>query len=253
MNAEPFETPKEALALIESCANAHGADMPQMKDWFWDYLRNHKTRIAFDYDMIKKYCQPNSTIVEVASIPFLLTLPLKTTGFNVIGVDIHPERFQSTIDKFGLDIRQCDVEREPLPFPDNFCDVILFNEFFEHLRINLIFTMRQVFRILKPGGLLFLSTPNLRSLSGIKHFLIYKRAQSNWWTIYEQYEKLERFGHMGHVREYTSKEVVEFLSQIGFNVETVIYRGTYESKLNRLITKIRPNLRPYFSCVATKP
>jgi hypothetical protein len=32
---------------------------------------------------------------------------------------------------------------------------------------------------------------------------------------------------MGHVREYTSKEVTDFLQQIGFEIEGIIYRGSY--------------------------
>jgi SAM-dependent methyltransferase len=253
MNAEPFMPLKESLALIENCILDICADVPQINDWFMEYAQAHKTRIAFDYDLLKAYCAADSTIVEVASVPLLLTLPLKKMGYKVIGVDVHPERFQTTINKFELDVRRCDIEHEPLPFPGNFCDIVLFNEIFEHLRINLIFTMREVFRIIKPGGLLLLSTPNLRSLTGIKNFLFRKRSQSGYWEIYDQYEKLEKLGHMGHVREYTSVEVYAFLRKIGFNIESLIYRGTYRSRMDNCITKLRPNLRPFISYVARKP
>ena len=131
--------------------------------------------------------------------------------------------------------------------------MIVFNEIFEHLRINLIFTMTELFRILKPGGVLLLSTPNLRSLSGIRNFLFQKRSQSGYWDIYEQYEKLVNLGHMGHIREYTSVEVFTFLSKIGFRVESLVYRGTYRSRIDNWIIKFRPNLRPFISYIVRKP
>jgi SAM-dependent methyltransferase len=250
---EPFKPDPATLKLIEKFGREIAIDNPEIQGWFADYFEGHKHRIAFDYDMVKKYACKDSIIVEVGATPYLLTIPLMQEYKKVISIDIAPERFNKTIQKFQLEVRKCDIEREPLPLEDNFSDVIIFNEIFEHLRINLIFTMREVFRIIKPGGLLLLSTPNLRSLSGIKNFLFRKTAQSGCWDIYEQYEKLVKLGHMGHVREYTSVEVYAFLRKTGFNIESIIYRGKYQSTMDNWIIKIRPNLRPYFSCIAKKP
>ena len=253
IKSEPFKPTGESLELIESSIKNNNAEIAQVNDWFFEYAQIHKERVSFDYDLVREYCSLDSVIVEVASMPMLLTVPLKIKKYNIHGVDISPERFQSTIDRFGLDIKKCDIEREALPFPDNYCDVVLFNEIFEHLRINLIFTMREVLRILKPGGQLFLSTPNMRSLRGIRNFLFKRRVQSNWWNIYDEYEKLEILGHMGHVREYTTTEVSDFLRRVGFNPEVIVYRGTLKSTMDNLIIRLRPNLRPYFSCIARKP
>ena len=43
---------------------------------------------------------------------------------------------------------------------------MLFNEVFEHLRINLVFTMTEVHRVLEPNGVLMLSTSNPTSWKG---------------------------------------------------------------------------------------
>ena len=53
------------------------------------------------------------------------------------------------------------------PVPDDSYDLVLFNEVFEHLRLDLVFTMTEVRRVLKNDGTLLLSTPNHRSLVGI--------------------------------------------------------------------------------------
>jgi len=253
MKSEPFEPRDDSLELIEKCIQDISTDVAQLHDWFANYAQAQKKRIAFDCDLVEEYCDPETVIVEAASIPLLLTIPLKLKGFHIIGVDIQPERFQTTIQQFELDVRKCNIEQEALPFPENFCDAVVFNEIFEHLRINLIFTMRELFRILKPGGRLFLSTRNVRSLMGIRNFLFHKICQSGSTDIFREYSKLEDLGHMGHVREYTSTEVSRFLIKIGFQVEEVIYRETYDSYPNRVVTRFFPNLRPAFSCIARKP
>ncbi|NJN43942.1 MAG: hypothetical protein HC806_03910 [Anaerolineae bacterium] len=64
---------------------------------------------------------------------------------------------------------------------------------------------------------------------------------------------------MGHVREYSVKEVCDFLEMIGFEIEKVIYRGRYKPKSiwKRMFTSsilfLVPKMRPYFSVIARKP
>jgi SAM-dependent methyltransferase len=253
MKTEPFEPTREAREFVRACSQEIDAEDPGVSEWFVQYSHDQEQRLSSDYDMVRDNCEKDSVIVEIASVPLILTVCLKKAGYNVVGVDIEPERFSGVIRDFGLDVRKCDIERQPLPIPDNYCDYVLFNEIFEHLRINPVFSVREVFRILKPGGKLFLSTPNLHSYRGIINFLFKKRAQATAWDIYEQYEKLETLGHMGHVREYTVPEVRAFLRRAGFVIEDVVYRGPYRSKIEFLIVKLKPALRCFFSCIARKP
>ena len=159
-------------------------------------------------------------------------------------------------DRFKLKIIHCDLDSDRIPENDASFDCVIMNEVFEHLRINLISSMREVCRVLRPGGLLLLSTPNLRSVRGIYNLLWRQEAYCSMGGIYENYAYLENLGVMGHVREYTSKEVTDFLQQIGFEIEGIIYRGSYSDgwfwKLSQQFTRMRPEFKPYFSIVAHK-
>ena len=60
------------------------------------------------------------------------------------------------------DVRRGDIERD-LPWEDGFFDVVVLSDVIEHV-INLWPAMEEVTRLLKPGGHVVLSTPNVASL-----------------------------------------------------------------------------------------
>lgn len=224
-----------------------------LSQWHETYVANHKRRIALDLDLAKEQAQQGSAVLEFGSVPLLFTTALSSSHYNVTGIDIAPERYKSTIEKVGLSVVKCDIETEKLPFGDNTFDAVVFNEIFEHLRINPIFTLSEALRVLKPGGIMMLSTPNLRSLNGLYNFLLRNRAYSCSGNTYEEYQKLERLGHMGHVREYTTTEVIEFLKNVGFDVTTIVYRGRFGTNVKQLLARAFPSLRPFISYISRKP
>ena len=239
--------------MIEACARKLVPKDAALLTWHEDYLHNHKVRLAHDLDIIDREIPRSKHILEFGSIPLVLTVALKQYGYQVVGCDIAPERYSSTIQSTGLNITKCNIETETLPFADNSFDAVVFNELFEHLRINPIFTLSEVFRIMKPNGILTLSTPNLKSLDGIRNFLVRDRAYSCSANIHAEYSKLATIGHMGHVREYTPTEIVEFLQTMGFEVTAIIYRGDYARSWKRALLKLIPRFSPFVSYMAKKP
>jgi SAM-dependent methyltransferase len=185
-------------------------------------------------------------------VPLIFTLAAKLSGLNITGVDIAPDRFRSAIANLCLQVERCDIETEMLPFDDNYADLVVFNEIFEHLRIDPTFTIGEVIRVLRPGGRLLLSTPNLRSLDGIMNFMLRGQAYSCSGNIYAEYRKLHSLGHMGHVREYTFPEVAAFLANAGLEVESVSWRGSYKKAWKRTVSRIAPSLRPFMTIAARK-
>jgi SAM-dependent methyltransferase len=191
-------------------------------------------------------------VLEVGSVPLLFSAALAATDYRLTGVDLDPSRFSAAIERLGLDIQTCDIERSPLPFEGGLFDAVVFNEIFEHLRIDPIFTVSELGRVLRPGGQLLLSTPNLRSLSGLVNFLLRGRGYGLSADPWDEYTKLRKLGHMGHVREYTTSEVTRFLDNSGLTPRRIIYRGRYRPLLARLATGVLPGLRPFFTVVASR-
>jgi len=252
MSERPLPRSDSAL-LIKQCAGALAPDASSLSAWHEEYSGNHATRLAYDIDILRDFAPSGSTVLEIGSIPLIFTLAVSRSGYAVTGCDLAPERYSDSIASLGLNVSKCNTEVEPLPFEDASFDVVIFNEIFEHLRINPIFTLGEVLRVLKPGATLMLSSPNLRSLDGVLNFLLWNQAYSCCGDIYAEYQKLEKIGHMGHVREYTTTEVIGFLEKVGFRITDVIFRGKFYSTPKRAITRFFPNLRPFVSYVARRP
>ena len=253
IESEPWRFAPESLALLDRVAERIAPDDDGLAAWCAKYARQHRERLAGDLRLLEREAQAGARVLEYGAVPLLMTAALAERGYAVSALDVGPERFAGAIEALGLDVRRCDVETEAVPFATDEFDVVLFNEIFEHLRINPLFTLREALRVLRPGGHLLLSTPNLRSLRGLKNLLLDGEAYAASADVYRQYEKLETLGHMGHVREYTTKEVTALLTRLGFVVDKVVYRGGHGRGPTGLVERLAPSWRPFFAVCARKP
>lgn len=238
------------LAAVRAVAQEVGPDDRAMADWFSNYIQVHLPRLAADVALVEAWAPPGAAIADVGASPPVLVAALVQRGRRVSGVDVAPERFATAISRRGLPVTRCDIEREALPWADDSLDFVMFSEVFEHLRIDPIFTVGEMRRVLKPGGLLALSTPNGLSLRQLKGILVRRELGP---PVHREYAKLHAIGHMGHVREYTVAEVCAFLQACGFDVQAVIHRGMAGGLLARLVQRLLPGTRPHFTVMARKP
>jgi SAM-dependent methyltransferase len=250
--AEPWRPPRADLELIHRLAATIRPDDPALATWFDEYGRQHRRRLAADLRLVERHLPPGARLLEYGAVPLLMTAALAERGYRVSALDIAPQRFARAIERLQLDVTRCDVETEEVPFAAGTFRGVLFNELFEHLRIDPVFTLREAHRVLAPGGTMLLSTPNLRSFRGLRNLLLRNQGHAVSAGVYRQYEKLETLGHMGHVREYTTREVADFLSRIGFRVERIVFRGGHGRGPVGLAERLLPSMRPFFTLVATR-
>ncbi len=203
----------EDLQILNNLEKEIYKDNSALSEWSKNYFHEgNKQRYLYDLKILKENYS-SGKILEIGSAPYHLTYILSKKCYDITGIDISPERQAAFISGNKLNIIKCDIELEPLPFEDNGFHYIIFNEIFEHLRINPIQTLREINRVLHPDGILTLSTPNLYSVRNIVNFLLGKGFDDP----YEEFLKLETIQHMGHVREYSVRQVKEFLEKTGFN------------------------------------
>jgi SAM-dependent methyltransferase len=94
-----------------------------------------------------------------------------------------------------------------LPFEDNSFDAVLLLEVIEHFIMNPIFALKELGRVLRPDGVLIVTTDNSHSLIKLMKFFALRPI---YWPYNDQ-----MFGDR-HNREYMAKEIADFLTGIGF-------------------------------------
>jgi SAM-dependent methyltransferase len=189
------------------------------RGWHLNDLANHQRRYLADLRLIAGLT-PSGIILEIGSAPCHMTALLKLSGYRVVGVDLEPGRVAGLIGQLGLDVRRCDVERAALPFGDDAFECVMLCETFEHLRIDPAFVLSEINRVMAPGAALVLTTPNVYSLPSLGRFLLGRSVADP----VEEFGKLRAIGHMGHVREYSAREVARFLAASGLAVQSVDFR-----------------------------
>lgn len=250
--AESRAVPDRLLEVLDRVASRIRPDDLELADWFGRYARSHRQRLAFDLDLVERHVAAGGRLLDCGAVPLLATGALAELGYEVCGVDIRPDRFATAIERLELDVRRCDIEIEPLPFASEQFDAVVFNELLEHLRLNPIATLEEVRRVLKPDGILLLSTPNLRSFRGLRSLVFRHQGSTASGGVYQQFRKLETLGHMGHVREYTAREVADLLGHLGLRAQKVVFRGGYGRGLAGIAERVAPSWRPFFSMIAEK-
>jgi SAM-dependent methyltransferase len=130
-------------------------------------------------------------------------------------------------------MRLINITAERLPFDSASLDLVTFSEVMEHLPIErLQFVLSELSRVLRTGGLLIASSPNLASLANRIHLL---RGRSPF-DIPEPLTYAS--GQFGHIRTYTVKETVTMMARFDLKPEVIHYDSTMAEHLGDGIKKV---------------
>jgi len=98
------------------------------------------------------------TLDAPCGAPAALSLALKAKGFSVIGADLDETAARALGEAFA----RVDLNA-PLPWADNTFDLAISTEGIEHLENHFAF-FQEFWRVLRPNGILIVTTPNITAL-----------------------------------------------------------------------------------------
>ncbi|NOT60689.1 MAG: methyltransferase domain-containing protein, partial [Acidobacteria bacterium] len=185
------------------------------------YLTRHGKRLLRTLELIPPG-KPEQRVLELSSYMQMPPLLKRYGNYENITVtnwwEGEPkEKLQSvtnaqTGETVALPMRNVDVERDRFPFADNTFDVALCCELIEHLQEDPMHMLCELNRVMKFGGLLFITTPNVVSAFSIQESLAGSPPY-----IYGAYN---RGGNRAdrHSREYTPRDISTALEAAGFKV-----------------------------------
>jgi len=228
------ETPPPDVDEITREVQAFGGG--HLPSWEAGYLEYHRRR----YQDTLRLLPPGEgrRLLDVGSFPGHLSALAQARGWEVVGLNNAIEgggawaEFLERCDAQGITIRDCEVEQALFPLPTASVDAVLFCELFEHLHLNPFHTLKEIFRVLRPGGLLVLTTPNLRRVETLS------RLWHGWGTqppvSRAFHELLPSLLYHRHNREYTADELAYYLALQGkdlydFRLDRVYYSDALDA------------------------
>jgi len=153
------------------------------------------------------------------------------------GYSVHAlEWTQSGVTKLqelGIHAVKKDIEDIPYNYEDNFFDEVFWGDNIEHLFFPEQ-VAREIYRILKPGGRLVLSTPNHGWLINRLYYFatgVPRRTEGHKIPIWE----------WQHIRYFNKKEIRQFLKHCGFTKDFVFY-GAERRQPFATLSRVLPSI-----------
>ena len=159
---------------------------------------------------------PKGRLLELAVGGGFLAAKLTERGFDVVGMDLGVQWTRTDIPFIRADLDS------PLPFSAASFDTVVFTEGLGYIE-NSSALMREVFRVLKPGGAFLVTMPNILSLeSRVKFFL----TGSYRWFPHPTNKGETKHQLLDVYRDPTRITTLIFgLQRHGFRVERTVFGG----------------------------
>lgn len=213
-----------------------------------NYCDQDFKRFVYTYGLVRDL---SGKCLELGANPYFTTLLLKTfTQLELVLANYFGSHIKENIVQevnytdfytgktcpLKLKSFHFNIETEKFPFKDGEFDVVLFCEIIEHLLIDPVAVIQEIKRVLKPNGVLILTTPNVSRLENVSKMI----AGAN---IYDPYSGYGYYGR--HNREYNKHELYLLLNYMGFTIDSIFTADVHENVANHYgsVAQLKPFLK----------
>jgi len=192
------------------------------------YFRLHRHRFR---SLLAALPPVPAYVLEVGTTPGQFTEIMRRAGYEVAGVDLFPEQRAELWRSLGVEVRYCNIDEQPLPYADSSFDAVVLSEVIEHLVAAPLPALREMARVLRPGGRLVLTTPNQLYVKSRVRML----ADILLGRPFEPFDDFRRAmaltgpqRYYNHSRLYTLQELCWLIEQSGLHVALARYGNAWE-------------------------
>jgi len=233
----PFDSIEDVLAayVFDELPGLLGDDAPPLDAGLASYLGTHWTRYMTTLRALDGL--EITSALDVGVFPplvFQALLANRFPGIDMAGLWEGPDPYRQTVRSvwddalpgFEIRLEAANSERDPWPYPDNSFDLVTGMEILEHLALDPYFFFAEAARVLRPGGHILLTTPNVVSHRGVNKML-------NGTAPYSFGIFVPSGGVYGrHNREYAPTELPELGQAAGLETVSLKTVDVYDRKVD---------------------
>ncbi len=196
------------------------SESPEYDTTYRRYLYRTSWRVEADFDFLSREAPKVESVLEIGAAPPLLIGLMHRAGVNnLTAMDPQIERFSAYLSKRDIAALQVNLLSDNLPDMVEAFQLVCLCEVIEHLPGDVLGILSEVGNWVAPGGYIYLTTPNLRSVTGVVGLCLRGSglASKSKEPVTKQYSgNPKRYGYLGHLREFTEKEVTDLMREAGF-------------------------------------
>ncbi len=184
------------------------------------YLAEHRERLAFTLAQVPA---GGERALELGTYGAMAAAVQRVFGYRAVEGGDQTGSGEMRVEiagqaPFVLPMRAFDAERDRYPYADDSFDLVLACEIIEHFVTDPMHCLLECRRVLRDGGTLLLSTPNIASHTAIGRVL----QGCEHPNLFPQYSREST--HRPHVHEYAPYELATVLRDAGFEVVRIATR-----------------------------
>lgn len=165
----------------------------------------------------------NSNICELGAFLGIVSKSLNYFGHNVIACDIpyffDREEIKYYFAKSSIKSLSFNLRKYEIPISNDSQDLVIACEILEHLNFNPLPIVKEINRILKLGGLLYIATPNADSfVKKIRYLITGRQPSLKTNQFFEQLDASKNMIVGLHWREYNPSEINAMIRPFGFEL-----------------------------------
>lgn len=166
--------------------------------------------------------QGATRVLDVGAGHGMLVALLQELGHDCTAVDFFDptDRYPLVYREKAIPFRRCNIEVERLPFDDAAFDAVVCCQVLEHFSHSHLPAVREMFRVLRPGGIVEVAVPNVASLRNRSRLLRGRNITYDYAEHYLDAEPILKGGRSyfpaRHNREFTRAELRMLLDRAGF-------------------------------------
>lgn len=241
-----FAGQQGASERSRSWENSDPDSFNALDEYFW----GSSYRFALLVSILRQKLPKGAKVLDAGSGHGILAAALQATGFDASASDLHGGL--PVFDHLKIPYSTWHLEAEPAPYQDRAFDAVVLSQTIEHFTYSPLRPLREIVRIVKPGGFILIDAPNVSSFRNISKLI---RGKTLHWNLKKHYLEQEPEVRNGvpyydrHNHEYSMQDLRDIAEFFGLELELARYYSSYNRRKRGMIavlaSRIRDSIQPW--------